>query len=90
MALTQALDLGQLQKVLTSGQGTPATTLAANEPIACPGDSVSASLPGHDAEAAAALLDEAGWTLGGDGIAHQGRHAARADLPVPEQHRQQR
>ena len=28
MALTQALDLAELQKVLTSGKGTPATTLA--------------------------------------------------------------
>lgn len=67
MALTQALDLAQIQKVLTSGQGGPATTLATNEPIACPGDSVSGALPSHDVEAAAALLDEAGWTKGADG-----------------------
>lgn len=67
MALTQALDLAQLQKVLTSGHGGPATTLATNEPIACPGDSVSGALPSHDVEAAAALLDEAGWTKGADG-----------------------
>jgi peptide/nickel transport system substrate-binding protein len=66
-ALTQALDLGQLRKVLTSGQGTAATTLAANEPIACPGDSVSAAVPPHDVQAAGALLDEAGWVKGGDG-----------------------
>lgn len=33
-ALTQALHLGQLQKVLTSGHGTAATTLAANDPVA--------------------------------------------------------
>ena len=37
MALTQALDLGQLETVLTSGKGTPATTLAAIQPVACPG-----------------------------------------------------
>ena len=41
MALTQALDLAELQNVLTSGKGTPATTLATIEPTACPGDSVS-------------------------------------------------
>jgi peptide/nickel transport system substrate-binding protein len=67
MALTQALDLAQIQKVLTSGHGGPATTLATNEPIACPGDSVSGALPSHDVKAAAALLDEAGWAKGADG-----------------------
>ncbi len=68
MALTQAVDLGELQKVLTSGTGTPATTLAVSEPTSCPGDSVSGSLPAHDPAAAADLLDQAGWTLGDDGV----------------------
>jgi peptide/nickel transport system substrate-binding protein len=68
MALTQALDLAQLQKVLTSGRGGTATTLTGNEPTACPGDSVSKALPAHDVKAANALLDEAGWTArGSDG-----------------------
>lgn len=67
VALTQAVDLDELQKVLTSGAGEPATTLAAIEPTTCPGDSVSDSLPAHDPDAAAALLDEAGWTVGDDG-----------------------
>jgi peptide/nickel transport system substrate-binding protein len=68
MALTQALDLEELQGVVTSGEGSTPTVLAANEPVACPGDSVSGSLPEHDPEAAAALLDEAGWTEGSDGV----------------------
>ena len=68
LALTQALDLDQLQKVITSGNGGPATTLATNEPIACPGDSVAKSLPAGDAEAAGTLLDEAGWKAGSDGM----------------------
>ncbi|MEV6638560.1 ABC transporter substrate-binding protein [Amycolatopsis sp. NPDC051371] len=67
MALTQALDLPQVQKVLTSGQGGPVATLAANEPVACPGDSVSRALPASNPQAAAALLDQAGWTAGPDG-----------------------
>ena len=67
VALTRALDLGELQKVLTSGTGGPATTLAAVEPTTCPGDSVSGSVPTHDPDAAAALLDEAGWTVGDGG-----------------------
>ena len=67
MALTQALDLDQLQKVLTAGHGAAAATMATNAPIACPGDSVSGSLPAGDAKSAGALLDEAGWKAGGDG-----------------------
>jgi len=68
MALTQAVDLDELRDVLTSGKGGPATTLAVNEPVACPGDSVSDSLPAHDPDAAATALDQAGWTLGPDGV----------------------
>lgn len=67
MALTQALDFAEIGKVLTAGKGTPATTLATNEPVSCPGDSVSGSLPATDPDAAADLLDQAGWTLGSDG-----------------------
>jgi peptide/nickel transport system substrate-binding protein len=66
-ALTQALDLGQLRKVLTSDHGIAATTLAALEPVACHGDSVSHALPANDPQAAGALLDQAGWTKGSDG-----------------------
>lgn len=68
LALTQALDLDELQKVLTSRRGRTATTMATNEPAACPGDSVSHALPVGDAKTAAALLDEAGWTAGADGV----------------------
>ncbi|WP_193608744.1 ABC transporter substrate-binding protein [Nocardioides lijunqiniae] len=68
MALTQAVDLDELQKVLTSGTGGPATTLAVSEPTSCPGDSVSGSLPAHDPDAAADLLEQAGWTEGDDGV----------------------
>ena len=56
MALTQALDLGELASVSTAGAGTPATTLAAIEPVSCPGDSVSGSLPAQDVDAAKAAL----------------------------------
>ncbi len=46
MALTQALDLGELASVATAGEGTPATTLAALQPVACPGDTVSGGAAG--------------------------------------------
>lgn len=54
MGLTQALDLAELEKVLTVDKGGPATTLAAIDPVACPGDSVSDALPAKDVDAAKA------------------------------------
>ncbi|GAA0595620.1 ABC transporter substrate-binding protein [Kribbella sandramycini] len=67
-ALTHAVDLPQLAKVLTSGAGTPPTTLASVVPLACPGNSVTAALPAHDLAQAKQLLDQAGWVAGADGV----------------------
>ncbi|TQS46837.1 ABC transporter substrate-binding protein [Cryptosporangium phraense] len=80
MALTQALDLAQLRKVVTSGQGTAATTLAANAPVACPGDSVKSALPATDPAAAAKLLDEAGWVKGAGGVRAKGGKPLKVTL----------
>ncbi|MER7070259.1 ABC transporter substrate-binding protein [Terrabacter sp. NPDC000476] len=67
-ALTQALDLAQLQKVITSDRGGPATQLAVVAPAACTGSSVEGSVPGTDLAAAGAALDAAGWVKGADGM----------------------
>lgn len=67
-ALVQALDLGQIGKVLTSGAGVPVKGLVTGEPLACPGDSVGGKLPGFDAAAAKTALDAAGWRPGADGV----------------------
>jgi peptide/nickel transport system substrate-binding protein len=67
-ALTQALDLDQLATVLSGDRGGPGTTFAASGASACPGDSVSDALPGHDLDAAKALLDDAGWAVGSGGV----------------------
>lgn len=67
MALTRGIDLAQLEKILTSGHGAPATTLATADPTACPGNSVSGALPTYDVAAANKLLDDAGWTKGSSG-----------------------
>jgi peptide/nickel transport system substrate-binding protein len=56
MALTQAIDFGELASVATAGAGTPATTFAAIEPVSCPGDSISDALPAQDVDAAKAAL----------------------------------
>ncbi|GAB3161047.1 ABC transporter substrate-binding protein [Microbispora hainanensis] len=68
MALTQGVDLKQLQVALTSGKGLPATQLAALPPAACTGDAVTGNVPSFDAAAAGAALDAAGWVKGPDGI----------------------
>jgi peptide/nickel transport system substrate-binding protein len=67
-ALVAALDTTALVKVNTGGDGTPSQGLAALEPKACPGDTVTGRLPRHDPTAAATLLDQAGWTKNSDGI----------------------
>jgi peptide/nickel transport system substrate-binding protein len=56
MGLTQAIDFDELASVATAGAGGPATTFAGLAPIACPGDSISGSLPAQDADAAKGAL----------------------------------
>jgi len=67
-ALTQALDLDQVGKVLTSGTGKKATGAIRETPNPCTGDTVAGNLVGHDLDAAKATLDAAGWTAAGDGV----------------------
>ena len=67
-ALTQALDFGQVTKVLTSGNGTVGTTFAVLPPVACPGNSVAAALPEPGLEPAKQTLEAAGWRAGPDGV----------------------
>lgn len=67
-ALTQALDLAQLGKVITSGTGKPATGLVAPGMGPCTEDTVTGNLPAHDLAAAKSALDAAGWKAGTGGI----------------------
>jgi peptide/nickel transport system substrate-binding protein len=67
-ALTQALDLGQLGQVLTSGTGRPATGLVPLGMGPCNQNTIGSNLPTHDANAATSALDTAGWTAGADGV----------------------
>lgn len=67
-ALTMALDREALMAAETEGEGTMADGLAVIAPRPCPKDTVSGHLPDHDAEAAGELLDQAGWTMGSDGV----------------------
>ncbi|MEV0596060.1 ABC transporter substrate-binding protein [Nonomuraea cavernae] len=65
-ALTMALDLNELQRVATSGTGATPEGLSM-QPRVCP-DVTTTALPQHDPAKAAALLDQAGWTKGADGV----------------------
>ena len=67
-ALTQVLDLAELQKVITSGTGEPATGLAILEPRRARATRWTGNLPETDADAAAAALEGAGWAKGSDGV----------------------
>ncbi|MGI8867416.1 MAG: ABC transporter substrate-binding protein [Mycobacteriales bacterium] len=73
-ALVKALDLGQLGKVLTSGTGTPSQGMVTVDPKPCQGDPVKGNLPAHDPTGAGALLDQAGWTKGPNGVREKGGH----------------
>ena len=67
-ALTQALDLKQVGKVLTNGRGKPSQGFVTVSPKPCSGDNVSGNLPDHDLSAAKSALDAAGWKAGAGGV----------------------
>jgi len=71
-ALTQALDLTQVGKVLTNGRGKPSTGFVTLTPKPCSGDTVSGNLPSHDLSAAKSALDAAGWKAGSGGVRSKG------------------
>lgn len=67
-ALTAALRLPEIGRVLTAGTGLPTRGLLTTDPTPCPGDPVAGSVPAYDADESAALLDEAGWRAGSNGV----------------------
>ncbi len=79
-ALVGALDSREVIKLSTGGTGTAATGLTVVEPRGCPGDNVTGMLPRFDPAAAGALLDQAGWTKGADGIRRKGGKKLTVDL----------
>ncbi len=71
-ALVSALDLEEVVKVNTGGNGSAASGLVTRTPRFCARDTVSGKLPKQDAAAAGALLDQAGWVKGADGVRAKG------------------
>ncbi|MCD4524516.1 ABC transporter substrate-binding protein [Nocardioides sp. cx-173] len=68
-ALTVGTDLAELSKVATAGRGRPSEGFITLQPNPCAGgDTVTGNLPDFDADAARAILEDAGWTEGSDGV----------------------
>jgi len=61
-AIVSALDLPEIGSVLSQNQGTPATGLVTVSPKACPGDTITGTLPAQSATTAASLLRRAGYS----------------------------
>lgn len=68
VALTHALDLDALMRVQTADKGERAPSMAVLPPNICTYDAATPNLPAYDVQEAGRLLDEAGWTLGSDGV----------------------
>ncbi|SDU85015.1 peptide/nickel transport system substrate-binding protein [Microlunatus sagamiharensis] len=66
-AAASAVNRDDLAPVSTANQGTLATNLIAEAPVACPGDETTGALPTFDVAKANSVLDAAGWTKGADG-----------------------
>jgi len=71
-ALSLAIDVPQLARIASSGLGLEPVRLAAAEPMACRSNIVANATPRFDMAAANALLDQAGWQRGADGIRSRG------------------
>ncbi|MFC4121365.1 ABC transporter substrate-binding protein [Nonomuraea zeae] len=79
-ALTMALDLRAIGKVLTGGYDSQPTGMITLEPRVCTADTVTGNLPTHDASAAKALLEEAGWKVGERGVRQKEGKSLSLDL----------
>ena len=76
LALTQAVDLDELAKVITGGKGSGAKAMSVNPPAACSYDSVTGNIPAYDPAASVATLEEAGYVRGDDGFSRNGEPLA--------------
>ncbi|WP_082748630.1 ABC transporter substrate-binding protein [Nocardioides jensenii] len=67
-ALTTGMDMEALGTVMTNGYGKTPESLLTIPPDPCHADTVAGALPPFDSEAAAQILDDAGWVSGDGGI----------------------
>lgn len=67
-ALVTALDRDEVGPVIAGGEALPSQSLVVRNPLLCVPEEPSWTLPETSLERAGELLDEAGWTLGSDGL----------------------
>lgn len=67
-ALVTALDRDEVGAVIADGKGIPAVSLVTKPPLICVEETPRWTLVDTDLERAGELLDEAGWTVGPDGV----------------------
>lgn len=67
-AIATGVDYEGIGNVASEGYGEPMTNLVPGYDTLCPGMDSAAALPSFDVEKAKALLDEAGWKVGKDGL----------------------
>jgi peptide/nickel transport system substrate-binding protein len=67
-ALAESVDIAALGKISSQNNGIKPISLASLEPHPCQVDSVSGHQPRFDPDAAKALLDRSGWTVGSGGV----------------------
>jgi peptide/nickel transport system substrate-binding protein len=79
-ALTMAIPRAELAKVLYNGSSPVARGILSSK-LACDDASLGGGVPSGSVEAAAALLDQAGWKAGPDGVRVKG--GKRLELTAP-------
>lgn len=67
-ALSIAIDRDEVGTVIADGEGLESISLVTKNPLLCVADKPEWTLPDTDLDRAGELLDEAGWTLGADGL----------------------
>ncbi|WP_327000880.1 ABC transporter substrate-binding protein [Dactylosporangium sp. NBC_01737] len=82
-ALTQALDLAELGKVVSSGSGKAPSGLVAPSLGPCKQNTVEGNLPAHNLDAAKAALEAAGWTAGTGGVRAKGGQKLAITIAYP-------
>jgi peptide/nickel transport system substrate-binding protein len=79
-ALTQALQLQQLQQVITSGTGTTPTGLVPAAFTLCKSNTVAGNLPSYSLTSAKAALEAAGWKAGANGV--RAKNGVKLSVPL--------
>lgn len=82
-ALIMGLDIPQLSSVVTQGLYDEAGVSLTPSTSACDDSAAASAVPGTDVDAANAMLDDAGWAVGADGIRSKDGQQLVLNAPYP-------